>query len=58
MKLKVILVCLVALSLAEARIKRKQKFEDDFERQLLDYESEGHFNMDDTDDSGELTSRY
>lgn len=62
MQLKFILVSLVALGAAQGKLRRKQAFEDRFERQLIGFDPNtlemggGQFNMEDTDDSGELTS--
>lgn len=65
MKLVFILVSVVVANVATGKVTRKRAFEDDYERQLLDFDPSsmemgmgmgGHFNMEDTDDSCKLTS--
>ena len=51
MNIKVVLVCLIALRGLDLKSTKKKRFEDDFERQLMEFDSGDIDNPVDTDDS-------
>lgn len=53
MNIKVVLVCLIALWGFELKVTKKKRFEEAFERQLIDYDGDTFENPDDSDDSGD-----
>ena len=59
MNIKLFVLCVVAIGLIQTKVTKKKKFEDEYERQLMDYGmGGGSMNFADSDDSGKVNSCY